>query len=213
MTAPQPGLLARLGPVGIAAVAAGVLILFGVGAVVVPALTEGSASPTNRTGPTNPVSQPTTETSSSAPGVVPSTAPATTGAPTLIAANFNSGYEDRVVQLVNNERRKGRCEPVRMNGQLRNAARMHSADMAARDFNDSVGSDGSTPADRAAQAGYGALAGELTAKGGDAGDVVKRWLHDDNKREVLVDCAVRSIGVGAAMRGRTAYWTVDTGRA
>ena len=46
----------------------------------------------------------------------------------------------------------------------------------------------------------------------DAGDVVKSWLRDDNDREILLDCATKSVGVGAAMRGRTPYWTVDTGR-
>src|SRR5258707_15170297 len=40
MTAPQPGLAARLGPTGIAAVVTGVLILFGLGAMIIPALTD-----------------------------------------------------------------------------------------------------------------------------------------------------------------------------
>ncbi|MFD0581999.1 CAP domain-containing protein [Dactylosporangium darangshiense] len=85
--------------------------------------------------------------------------------------------------------------------------------MASRDFTGSRGSDGSDAAARVQAAGYSGFADELTAKGGDAGDVVKRWLHDGNTHDMLVDCAITSIGVGAAMRGRTPYWTADTGRA
>src|SRR5262249_15408946 len=154
------------------------------------------ASLTNQTQPTNSPTVGETPSAAPASSAVPTTAAVSSGAPTLIAANFNSGYEERVVQLVNNERRREHCEPARMNGQLRNAARIHSADMAAKDFNNSAGSDGSTPADRARQVGYGDVAGELTAKGGDAGDVVKRWLHGDTNRNVLVDCDIKSIGVG-----------------
>ncbi|GAB3871993.1 hypothetical protein GCM10027610_136670 [Dactylosporangium cerinum] len=69
------------------------------------------------------------------------------------------------------------------------------------------------PQDRVSKAGYSGFSDELVAKGGDAGDVVKSWLRDDNDREILLDCATKSIGVGAAMRGKTPYWTVDTGRA
>lgn len=223
MTAPQPGLVARLGPTGIAAVASGVLIIFGLGAVIIPALTDGGPGSAKAPAVTATQQAAAADDASPDPGAPTSAAPAasstsstaaaTSKAPTLVAANFNSGFEDRVVQLVNGERRKARCEGVRMNGQLRTAARAHSADMAARDFTNSKGSDGSSPEERAQAAGYDGFQDELIAKGGDAGDVVKHWLRDGNDRDVLLDCSVKSIGVGAAIRGRTAYWTVDTGRA
>jgi uncharacterized protein YkwD len=216
MTAPQPGLVARLGPTGIAAVVTAVLILFGIGAMIVPALTDGGGAPSAASAAGPPPAGTTgatgaTEAASSAP---PSTAATTGKASPTVNASFNSGYEDRVVQLVNNERRKARCEAVRMHPQLRAAARSHSADMLTHDFSRSQGSDGSSPEDRVGRAGYsGGFSGELVDKGGDAGDVVKGWLRDDDDREILLDCATKSIGVGAAVRGRTPYWTVDTGRA
>ena len=216
MTAPQPGLVARLGPTGIAAVVTAVLILFGIGAMIVPALTDGGGAPSAASAAGPPPAGTTgaaeaTEAASSAP---PSTAATTGKASPTVNASFNSGYEDRVVQLVNNERRKARCEAVRMHPQLRAAARSHSADMLTHDFSRSQGSDGSSPEDRVGRAGYsGGFSGELVDKGGDAGDVVKSWLRDDDDREILLDCATKSIGVGAAVRGRTPYWTVDTGRA
>jgi uncharacterized protein YkwD len=215
MTAPQPGLLARLGgPTGVAAIATAVLILFGIGAVIVPALSDGSGEPSSAAAAAAPApatsaagAEPTAAASSAAPATTSAKATPSTG------ASFNSGYEDRVVQLVNGERRKARCEAVRMHPQLRAAARAHSADMAGGNFSRSEGSDGSSPDDRVSRAGYSGFSDELVAKGGDAGDVVKSWLRDDDDREVLLDCATKSIGVGAAMRGRTPYWTVDTGRA
>lgn len=216
MTAPQPGLMARLGgPTGVAAIAAAVLILFGVGAVVVPALSDGGGEPSAAAAaeaPVAPTGDPeVTEAASSA--APPSTAPTTGKASPTVNVSFNSGFEDRVVQLVNGERRKAKCEPVRMHPQLRAAARSHSADMLLHDFSRTEGSDGSSAQDRVRKAGYNGFSHELVAKGGDTGDVVKDWLRDDDDRDVLLDCATKSIGVGAAVRGRTPYWTVDTGRA
>jgi uncharacterized protein YkwD len=216
MTAPTPRLAARLGPTGIAAIVAGVLILFGLGAVIIPALTDGGgrSKADNAAFPADVPSAPAPVdvASSGAVGASESPPPATPRT-TLVAADFNTGYEDRVVELINNERRREKCVALRVDSRLRTAARAHAADMAAKDFTGPRGSDGSDPAERAVAAGYGDLADELTAKGGDPGGVVKHWRRDDGDRDVLVDCDVTSIGVGAAMRGRTAYWTVDTGRA
>jgi uncharacterized protein YkwD len=209
------GLTARLGPLGIAGVVTAVLIVFGLGAVIIPGLTGG--------GDDSPATAPAAAQSAAAPPPAPSSAPPATEEPpatpttaqtTLVAANFNASYEDRVVQLINGERRKKRCEAVKVDGKLRAAARGHAADMAARDFTGTKGTDGSSPQDRISAAGFsGGFADELTAKGGDAGDVVKHWMRDDDGKDALLDCDITSIGVGAAMRGRTPYWTVDTGRA
>jgi uncharacterized protein YkwD len=221
MTAPPPGytarrLVDRLGPTGVAALVAGVLVVFGLGAVIVPALTDGGG-PSNAERAAPPAVQP-----QAAPPSAPApadSAPADTSATpatartTLVAANFNTGYEDRVVQLINGERRKKRCEALKVDARLRSAARAHAADMAAKDFTGSRGSDGSDAAGRVSGAGFSGFADELTAKGGDAGDAVKRWMRDDDAQDMLLDCGLTSIGVGAAMRGRTPYWTVDTGRA
>ncbi|MER7006366.1 CAP domain-containing protein [Dactylosporangium sp. NPDC000555] len=227
MTAPRPGLVTRLGPAGIAAIVASVLVVFGLGAMILPALGDGSGSSgAERAAPPASAPEPASSsapTSSSAPApssapAMASSAPPVSTAPaatrtTPVSANFNTDYEDRAVQLINNERRKRRCDPLRVDGRLRTAARGHAADMAARDFTGSSGSDGSDPAGRVRAAGYTAFANELTAKGGDPGDTVKRWVRGDNTHAVLVDCGITSIGAGVAMRGRTPYWTVDIGRA
>ena len=59
-----------------------------------------------------------------------------------------------VVDLVNQERAKVGCSPLAMNTALNNAALGHSEDMARNDFFDHTGSDGSSPWDRMARAGY-----------------------------------------------------------
>ncbi|MEV6931478.1 CAP domain-containing protein [Dactylosporangium sp. NPDC051485] len=214
MTAPQPGLLARLGPTGIAGLVAGALVIFGIGSVIIPALSSGpDPAATQQAAAPPPASAPAPANAAPAASSAPAATSAAPTKTTLVAANFNSDYEDKVVQLVNNQRRKEKCDPLRVDAKLRTAAREHAADMAARDFTGSRGSDGSNAAGRAQAAGSAGFADELTAKGGDPGDVVKQWMHDGNARGVLVDCAITSIGVGAAMRGRTPYWTLDTGRA
>ncbi|MEV8513001.1 CAP domain-containing protein [Dactylosporangium sp. NPDC051484] len=221
MTAPRPGLVTKLGPTGIAAIATGVLVVFGLGAMIIPALSNGGdTSSTEQAAPQASASGPATSSApvpSSAPAMASSAPPASTTPAatrtTLVSANFNTDYEDRAIQLINNERRKRKCDPLRVDGRLRTAARGHAADMAAQDFTGGSGSDGSDPARRVRAAGYTAFADELTAKGGDPGDTVKRWLRGDNAHALLVDCDITSIGVGVAMRGRTPYWTVDIGRA
>ncbi|WP_432986708.1 CAP domain-containing protein [Dactylosporangium sp. CA-233914] len=214
MTAPRPGLAARLGPTGIAAIVAGGLVLFGLGAVIIPGLTGGGSQPP-RAEAEQPVSPGPSASAAPPPGAPPTSAapPPATAATTLVAANFHNGYEDRVVQLINGERRKKKCDPLRTDAKLRAAARGHAADMAAGGFTGSRGSDGSGAQDRVSAAGFDGFADEVTAKGGDPGDVVKHWMRDSNAKDVLLDCDITSIGVGAAMRGKTPYWTVDTGRA
>jgi uncharacterized protein YkwD len=203
MTAPQSGLIARLGPTGIAALVAAALIVFGLGAVIVPGLTGGGDDD-------SPTAAPAAVPSVAAPQPAPSSAPATsepaaasptTAQTTLVAADFNG------------ERRKERCDPMRGDAKLRAAARGHAADMAAGDFTGGKGSDGSSAADRVRAAGFAGFEDELTARGGDPGDVVRHWMRDDDAQDLLLDCDITSIGVGAAIRGRTPYWTLDTGRA
>ncbi|GAA3457474.1 CAP domain-containing protein [Dactylosporangium matsuzakiense] len=217
MTAPQPGLLTRLGPTGIAAAVTGILVLFGLGAVIIPAAA-GAGGDSSTAAPAPGLTPSVAAPQSAAPPSAPPTSEPAATTPnaaktTLVAANFNGGYEDRVVQLINGERRKERCGPMRVDAKLRAAARTHAADMAAGDFTGARGSDGSSPQDRAAAAGFGGFEDELTARGGDPGDVVKHWMRDDDAHDMLLDCDITSIGVGAALRGRTPYWTVDTGRA
>jgi uncharacterized protein YkwD len=123
--------------------------------------------------------------------------------------------ENQVIELVNKERKKrGDCDPVRGDDSLRDAARAHSADMAAGGFLNHKGSDGSSPDDRMQAAGYDDPLSENLARGFEsAKDVMKGWMNSKNQRKNILDCDARSIGVGVAVASDgTPYWTQNFGR-
>jgi uncharacterized protein YkwD len=152
---------------------------------------------------------------------VPTDTPSATPEPSLSArptptqaAAGNTAVEDAVVALVNGLRRRAHCDPVRNDRRLRQAARRHSADMAAGGFLNHTGTDRSSAADRMRDAGYDAPLSENLARGfGSATDAVKGWLNSREQRQNMLDCDAQSIGVGVAVGvdGRP-YWTQDFGR-
>lgn len=130
------------------------------------------------------------------------------------AAIGNTAVENAVVAFVNSVRRQVRCEPVENDPRLRQAARLHSADMAAGGFLSHTGSDGSSAGDRMRAAGYDAPLSENLARGfGSAREVVQGWLGSREQRRNILDCDARAVGVGVAVGadGRP-YWTEDFGR-
>jgi uncharacterized protein YkwD len=144
----------------------------------------------------------------------PSPTPTATPSRRTTAAVGDTAAENAVVAFVNAERRKARCKPVRVDGGLRNAARQHSADMAAGGFLSHNGSDGSSAADRMRAAGVDHPLSEDVARGfTSAGDVVQAWLRNRNDRDNIVDCDAKVVGVGVAVSADgTPYWTQDFGR-
>jgi uncharacterized protein YkwD len=123
--------------------------------------------------------------------------------------------EDTVTELVNKERAKVGCSPLRTDERLRNAARAHSTDMAKQDYFSHVSKDGSSFVDRIARAGYprqSAAAENIAVGYATAADVVKGWMNSDGHRKNILNCAHKAVGVGLAYRGKTPYWTQDFGR-
>jgi uncharacterized protein YkwD len=148
------------------------------------------------------------------PAPTPSAVPPSATATTVPATVGNARFEQQIVALINNERRRGHCPALRVDGKLRAAARSHSADMATHNFVGQTGSDGSSAIDRMQKAGYPQGLSELLARGADNPQaVVRSWTRDRSDRAQLMDCDARAIGVGVAFRGKTAYWTADFGRA
>lgn len=119
-------------------------------------------------------------------------------------------WEDEVVALVNQARAAGGdcgtngtfapTGPLTVNASLHCAARVHSKDMADRNFFSHTNPDGEDPFDRMAEAGYGSYAqqgeniaaGTMTAK-----DTVDGWLASDGHCANMLDPTYREIGVGA----------------
>ncbi|MFF7653236.1 CAP domain-containing protein [Streptomyces sp. NPDC007983] len=171
-----------------------------------------SASATPRARAT---SAPATTLSATAPAAVKSKAPATT-ATTKAAASPSSAAssaQDQVVDLVNSERAKVGCSPLKVNAKLTKAAQAHSEDMAEHSDMSHTGSDGSSPGDRIERAGYSwSTYGENVAYGySSAKSVMEGWMNSSGHKANILNCDFKEIGVGLAQPGD--YWTQDFGAA
>ncbi|HBX70805.1 MAG TPA: CAP domain-containing protein [Chloroflexi bacterium] len=107
-------------------------------------------------------------------------------------------FEERVVELTNQEREANGCSPVTMEPRLQAAAEGHSADMALNDFFSHTGSNGSSPWDRIHAQGYSySRAGENIAAGYSTPEsVVTGWMNSDGHRANILNCSFVHIGVG-----------------
>ncbi|MFF7779537.1 CAP domain-containing protein [Streptomyces tanashiensis] len=171
-----------------------------------------------------------TKTKAPAPKPVPPKAPAapttkapapkpdpTTAAPTAKAsvtstADRSEAAEAEVLRLVNAERAKVGCTPVRADARLASLAGAFSADMAARGFFDHTDPDGDTPWARAEQAGVTGMGGENIARGQvDAAAVMASWMNSDGHRANILNCDFTTLGVGVAFGDGGPWWTQDFG--
>lgn len=132
------------------------------------------------------------------------------------AVQPEDGFAAQVVALVNEERVQAGCPALATDARLTEAAVGHSADMAVNDFFSHTGSDGSTPAERVEEQGYGWLAiGENIAVGYPTAEaVVAGWMGSAGHRANILNCGYTETGVGyvylADDEGRINYhhyWT------
>ena len=116
-----------------------------------------------------------------------------------------SGYENRVIELTNQERRRLGLSPLRHNNKLAAAAQKYSRHMATHKFLSHRGKDGSTVGDRIKAQGYRfSTWAENIAKGHRTPeDVVRGWMNSSGHRRNILNPRLREIGVGYYKR----YWT------
>ncbi|WP_434597098.1 CAP domain-containing protein [Streptomyces sp. A5-4] len=120
--------------------------------------------------------------------------------------------EAAVLTLVNQERAKVGCTPVRPNQLLAKLAGDFSQDMAARGFFDHTDPDGATPWDRADKAGIDDLGGENIARGqADARSVMDAWMKSEGHRANILNCDYKTLGVGVHIADGGPWWTQDFG--
>jgi uncharacterized protein YkwD len=207
----------RLGPLGIAAIVSMLLFSFGVAAAGYSLLSSddpsSGAAPAASDGPTE-VPPPTEEPLPSPEAQPSASASASASAKPSASGRFRTdrGQESAVVTLLNRERRKARCNGVRHDSKLHNAAQKHSLDMAQTGNVSQGGADGSGPGDRMRGAGFnGRPLGESVAQGGrSAGDVLNALLGRSSDRRFLLDCGAENVGVGLVISpDGTTYWTID----
>ncbi|MFI0981879.1 CAP domain-containing protein [Streptomyces sp. NPDC021093] len=117
-----------------------------------------------------------------------------------------------VLSLVNQERAKAGCSPVRPDTGLATLAANFSRDMASRGFFEHTDPDGATPWDRAAKAGIKDLGGENIARGqADAQAVMDAWMKSEGHRANILNCDYTTLGVGVHMGDGGPWWTQDFG--
>jgi uncharacterized protein YkwD len=108
-----------------------------------------------------------------------------------------TNYSDRVVELTDFYRTQSGLSALQSNTALTNAAQGHSQAMALNDFFDHQGLNGSTPTQRAQDAGYVGVAGENIAAGQiNAEQVMERWMYSAGHRSNILNATYQDIGVG-----------------
>ncbi|MGW2250556.1 sigma-70 family RNA polymerase sigma factor [Kitasatospora sp. NPDC001660] len=136
-----------------------------------------------------------------------------TPSPTASKPTAPPSLERQLVDLVNAERAKVGCGPLRIDPRLHGAAQKHADDMVARNFFDHVNPDGVHPDARITAAGYRwSQWGENLDRGVTSpATVVSRWMDGGIHQSNLLDCGFKDVGVGVATGPAGTYWTQDVG--
>ncbi len=207
----------RLDQVGIAALAAGVLVLIGIGFAVLSPLLAGTpkadALPAATTGAGTvppPLSSASTSASPSlGPSLLTSIPPAT-----KLPGAKPGDLENQLVSAVNKARSQAGCQALKNDSHLRSSAGSHSDDMAKKGYVSRTGSDGSNFSDRIRKAGYRDPLAEDVGRGYQtAQQALDAWMGASDMRAPIVNCDAKAIGVGVTFaKDGTVYWTADFGR-
>ncbi|RZU33118.1 CAP domain-containing protein [Blastococcus saxobsidens] len=176
-----------------------------------PAPVEEPAPAPEVTAPRTPADAPTTSPSPSAaattPRETPPAAPAPAPAPAAVVTPAALGDEAEVLSLVNAARADAGCGALVADPGLAAVARAHSADMRDRGFFAHVNLAGQDPFQRAAAAGVTARAENIARGQQDAAGVMASWMDSPGHRANILDCDLRSLGVGVADGAGGPWWT------
>jgi len=113
--------------------------------------------------------------------------------------------------LVNRERVKAGCAPLRIASKLQAPADRQSRDQAVRDRSGHRGANGSTSNSRLSGLGYSRWA-ENTAQWQSAHKAVKFWLRSRGHRANMLNCAFSETGLAVARsKSGKLYWTQTFG--
>lgn len=125
----------------------------------------------------------------------------------------SSSYQTELVNLINNARAEAGLPALTVNAALTAAAQGHSIDMACHGLLSHSGSDGSSPSQRVAAAGYAASrSSEIIYGSGYPQTAFQWWMNDQVHRDEILNPYVTDIGVGYAyIPGTSAggYYTVN----
>ncbi|AZV80035.1 CAP domain-containing protein [Parasedimentitalea marina] len=120
----------------------------------------------------------------------------------------------RMLDSVNALRQATGSSKVQLSAQLNAAAATHSRDMAVQNRPWHFGSDGSSPLDRVARAGYtGSLMGEAISETYEGEvETLSAWMEDTNTRAVIMDPKAVNMGFSwfQEQNGKI-WWTLVMG--
>jgi uncharacterized protein YkwD len=146
------------------------------------------------------------------PRRIDKTANPSAAAPQPAAGGTAASVEDAVIQLTNKARATAGCPALRFDSRLRTAARRHSTDMGVHDFFSHDSRNGDTFADRITDAGYPRPGAENIARGyKTASAVMQGWMNSAGHRANILNCGLRTIGVGMYSGPGGPWWTQDFG--
>ncbi len=140
-------------------------------------------------------------------------APLALAAAPSASATTTTDLAKQVIVLVNAERKKVGCAPVRTGTALGTAARLHSVDMARYSYFSHTSRDGRSPWQRIrAQKYYWGSAENIAAGQTSAKSVMAAWMKSSGHRRNILNCSNKALGVGVARGGSYGiYWTQDFG--
>ncbi|GHI00125.1 CAP domain-containing protein [Neobacillus kokaensis] len=120
-----------------------------------------------------------------------------------------SAYEQKVVDLTNQERAKNGLPSLKIDGELSKMAHEKSRDMSANGYFDHTSPTYGSPFDMMKQYGISyRYAGENIAMGQRTPEeVVKAWMNSEGHRKNILSPNFTHIGVGYVSQGN--YWTQE----
>ncbi|GGU95771.1 hypothetical protein GCM10010275_37180 [Streptomyces litmocidini] len=148
-----------------------------------------------------------------ATGTPAAAAPPGAAAPDRAATGKAARFVRDVVALVNAERGKAGCGPLRPEEHLRDAAQGHADDMAARGYYEHHSPEGRDAGDRMNGAGYEWAAwGENIHRGPKTpARAMEDWMDSPGHRANILNCSFEDIGVGVSLAAGGPWWVQDFG--
>jgi len=134
--------------------------------------------------------------------------PAAAGAGSAAGDALSMAYERQIFDMTNAFRVKKGLAALAWNGLAAEAARAHSADMAARGYFDHVNPDGQSPGDRMKAAGldgYAAWAENIAAGYGDPFAAFNGWTNSSGHRSNILQQGLEELGVGVVHDADSPY--------
>lgn len=129
-------------------------------------------------------------------GVVLGVAMAVSAGPVLA----NQALEQQVLELINQQRANGGCDPLVMQSQLNAAAQGHANAMAVKNFFGHASKNGAKFSSRIKAQGYRGrkFAENIAAGYASAEKVVSIWMNSKGHRVNIMNCAYTETGIALA---------------